>query len=711
MGDMKVFCYGASGHGKVVADIIAFSGMDLLGFVDDDGTKVGTRIGGIPVIGTAAALPDLMAHRAAAIVTIGSNQVRMAKAKELERFGFKLATAIHPSAAVAHDVVVNGGTVIMAGASINSSSVIGANVIVNTGATVDHDCILSDGVHISPGANLAGGVVVGTNAHIGIRASVIQRIKIGADTIVGAGAVVIRDVPAGITVVGNPARTLHPKNGMNSKKSRVFVTPDQSIRETLKVIDDSGLAIALVVDPQLRLLGTVTDGDVRRAILQHADVASPVSTIMNRQPTTVTAAQDIQQIRESMLASTLKHVVVVDNENRVMDLVTVADVLSVPTSAPDITDHEMKAVAEVLRSRIEGSGSRVFDFEQKIAGYAGCRHAVAVNSGSSGLHLLVRALGLGPGDEAITTPFGFTANTNCLLQENVTPRFVDIGSRIYNIDPGKIEAAISPRTRAIIAADTLGQPADYDRIQEIASRHGLSFIVDACQSVGAEYKHRRASSHGIAAVFGFQANHQITTGEGGAIVTDDGKIADLCRSMREEGCETVGERELSHQRLGFNYRLADLNSALGLAQLERIDEILERRQQAAELYDQALEGLDTVHRPYLAPETTRMSWFAYVVRLADEFSRCDRDEIVAGLRSDGIAANTYFSAIHLQPLHRQRFGFSPGMFPIAEAVADRTLALPFYDNLQPSDAQRVVKALSSAINGISPHQQHARAGK
>jgi len=708
---MKVFCYGASGHGKVVADIIAFSGMELLGFVDDDGAKAGTSVGGIPVIGTAAALPDLIANRAAAVVTIGSNHVRTAKAKELERLGFKFATAIHPSAAVAHDVVVNGGTVVMAGAIINASSVIGANVIVNTGATVDHDCILSDGVHISPGANLAGGVVVGANAHIGIRASVIQRIQIGANAIVGAGAVVIRDVPAGVTVVGNPARTLNPKNGMGLEKNKVLVTPEQSIRETLKAIDDSGLAIALVVDQQMRLLGTVTDGDVRRAILKQVDVASPISTIMNREPATVTAAQDMQQIRDFMLASTLKHAVVVDNQNRVMDLVTVTDVLSVPRSAPDITDREMKAVAEVLRSRVEGSGSRVFEFEEKVAGYAGRRYAVAVNSGSSGLHLLVRALGLGPGDEVITTSFGLTANTNCLLHENVTPKFVDIDSRTYNIDPDKIEAAITPRTKAIIAADTFGQPAHYDCIQEIASRHGLSFIVDACQSIGAEYKHRRASSHGVAAVFGFQANSQITTGEGGAIVTDDGTIADLCRSMRDEGCEIVGGQELHHQQLGFNYRLADLNSALGMAQLERIDEILEDRRQVAELYNGLLEGLDTVHRPYLAPETTRMSWFAYVVRLTQEFSRTDRDEIMAGLRCDGIVVNTFFSAIHLQPIHHQRFGFTRGMFPIAEAISDRTLALPFYDNLRRSDLQRVVKALSNAIESVSPRTQHASAGK
>jgi perosamine synthetase len=707
---MKMFCYGASGHGKVVADILALSAMELLGFIDDDALKAGSQLAGVPVIGTASALPGLLAQGAAVIVTIGSNQTRTAKATELGQLGFKLATAIHPSAVVAHDVIVGAGTVIMAGAIVNSGSRIGANVIVNTGATLDHDCILADGVHISPGANLAGGVVVGANTHVGIRASVIQGINTGADSIVGAGATVIRNVPSGVTVVGSPARILNANHSLSSAKSKIFVKPDQSIRQTLQTIEESGLAIALVVDSQRRLLGTVTDGDVRRAILKQVDIASPITLIMNATPTTVTPAQDMQQIRDLLLTSTLKHVPVVDSENRVLDLITEAELLTVPMSVPDITDREIQAVMHTLQSRQAGSASTAIDFEEKLAAWANCRYAVAVNSGSSGLHLLVRALGLGPGDEVITTPFNFIASANCLQHENVTPRFVDINSRTYNIDPDKIEAAITPRTKMIIAADIFGQPADYDRIQEIAARHGLCLVIDACQSIGAEYKRRRASSHGVAAVFGFRANSQITTGEGGAIVTDDRKVAELCRSMRDEGCDTVGG-QLRHQRLGYNYRLADLNSALGLAQLERIDEILEHRQQAAELYHRLLEGCDAVHRPYLAPETTRMSWFAYVICLRESFTRHHRDQVIGCLRRDGIEVNNFCSAIHLQPFYRRRFGFRPGILPVTEAISDRTLALPFHNHLRPGAAERVVKQLSFAMASIPGRQQNQEARK
>ncbi len=733
---MKVFCYGASGHGKVVSNILALSGMELLGFVDDDAAKAGAQLAGVPVIGTATALPALLAAGAAAIVTIGSNQVRTAKARDLEQLGFKLATAIHPAAVVAGDVMVGRGTAIMAGAIVNSGSRIGANAIVNTGATVDHDCVLADGAHISPGANLAGGVVGGGNTHVGIRSSVIQGIRIGADSIVGAGAVVIRDVPPGVTVVGNPARILTPKNSMSSGKSGVFVSPEQSIRETLEAIDASGLAIALVVDGERRLLGTVTDGDARRALLQGGNMASPVATIMNRAPMTVTPAQDIEQIRELLLTSTLKHVPVVDNHNRVVDLITVAELLAVPMPVPDITDREIEALREVLGSSGRGSGSgskrgwrrgsKCAAFEQKIAAHANRRFAVAVNSGSSGLHLLVRALGLGPGDEVISSPFGFMASVHGLLHEGAIPTFVDIDPQTSNLAPDKIEAAITARTKAILSVDAFGQPANYDRIQEIATRRGLCLLIDACESIGAEYRRRRASSYGLAAVFSFSPDSQITTGEGGAIVTDDPAIAELCRSMRDQGSGGAGnDDEASCERLGYNYRLAEPNSALGLAQMERIDEILECRQQAAEHYDGLLEGWAELDRPYLAPETTRMSWFAYAVRLNvrlnDEFSRADRTQVIARLRENGIGVSGCGSALHLQPLCQQRFGFRPGMFPAAEAAAVRTLALPVHHHPRHHDVRRVVEQLRLALaslspresisaRSISPQQQMAKAG-
>jgi perosamine synthetase len=380
----------------------------------------------------------------------------------------------------------------------------------------------------------------------------------------------------------------------------------------------------------------------------------------------------------------------------VLDLLLVSDLLAVPLSTPDITSREVESVLSVLRTPNLSIGPKVLEFEEKIAAYARRKFAVAVNSGTSALHLVVRALGMGAGDEVITTPFSFIASSNCLLYENVKPVFVDIESDTYNIDPERIEAAITPRTRAILAVDVFGQPARYDVLQAIADKHGLNVISDCCESIGAEYKGRRSSAYGAAGVFAFYPNKQITTGEGGAIVTDDPGMARLCRSMRNQGRSEDGGW-LSHERLGYNYRLPEISCALGVVQLERIEEILVNRQKIAETYARLLKGFSDIHIPYLDPATTRMSWFVYVVRLADQYSRQDRDRVLQAMRGLGIGVNNYFPPIHLQPFYRERFGFAVGDFPIAEHVASRTIALPFHNNMKVDDCEVVVNSLSRSL--------------
>jgi perosamine synthetase len=699
---MKVFCYGASGHGKVVADILTASGRQLLGFVDDDPAKAGAQLAGVEIF-SPQALDDFRLRHASAIITIGANRSRTEKAEQLRERGFSLATAIHPSATIARDTEVGCGTVIMAGAVVNSGCRLGAHVIVNTGATVDHDCVLGDGVHISPGASLAGGVVVASHAQVGVRASVIQNIQIGAGAIVGAGAVVIRDVPAGATVVGNPARPLHSSDSLSPAKARILVDPEQSIRQTLQAIDDSGLAIALVVDGERRLLGTVTDGDVRRAILRGALLEQPVSTIMNPSPATVTPAEDLEQIREFLVGSALKHAVVADGQNRVTDLITVNDVLSAGVPEPTVADGALRSALAVMRVAA-GSGRGVVDaFEQKIAACANRRYAVAVQQGAAALHLLLRALDLQNGDEVITTPFGFAGLCNGLLRENLLPRFADIQRPTYNLDPEKVEAAITGRTRAILAADTFGQPAAYDGLQAIATRHRLRLIGDASQSIGAEYQRRRATTCPEAAVLQFSASAQISAGEGGAVVTDDEALADRCRQLRDcERAQCEGESEC--RQLVSDIHLPELNAALGLAELERLDEVLAQRQVAAEAYHRALDGLEEVRRAWVSPQTTRMSWFVYPVCLGEQFSRQDRSRILARLQQQGVAAKAYFPAIHLQPLYRERFGFEPGLCPVAESVSDRTLALPLA-GITEHDAERAARELSRAVRVMTRRER------
>jgi perosamine synthetase len=366
----------------------------------------------------------------------------------------------------------------------------------------------------------------------------------------------------------------------------------------------------------------------------------------------------------------------------------------IPLSRPDITDAEIQAVLKVLRSDRLSIGPYTEAFESAVAGRAGRKHGIAVNSGTSGLHLCVRGLGIGEGDEVITTPFSFVATTNCLLFERAKPVFVEIDPGSYNMDPSAIEAAITPKTKAILPVEVFGNTAHFAEYERIARKHNLMLIEDCCEALGGALDGRPAGNFGSCGVFAFYPNKQITTGEGGMIVTDDGRLADLCRSMRNQGRDTSAW--LSHARMGFNYRMSDISAALGLAQMQRLDEIIAKRRASAELYNRELSGIAEIHLPPMEQRPTA-SWFVYVIRLADRFSRAQRDKLMDLLRQDGVQCNPYFVPIHLQPYVAEALGTKAGDFPITEALAGRTIALPFCANLTESDVSRVKKALMAAL--------------
>ncbi len=364
----------------------------------------------------------------------------------------------------------------------------------------------------------------------------------------------------------------------------------------------------------------------------------------------------------------------------------------VPLSMPDIGDRERHAVMAVLKSRWLSLGPVVFNFEKKMAEYVGVKYAVAVNSGTSGLHLVVRGLGLSPGDEVITTPFSFVASANCLLFERVRPVFVDIDPLTLNLDCNCLKDKINGKTRGILPVHVFGHPADMVSIVEIALEHGLTVIEDACEAIGSEYHGKKVGSESAAAVFAFYPNKQITTGEGGVILTNREDLAGLCRSMRNQGRDE-GSGWYDHGRLGYNYRMDEMSAALGCAQLSRITEILDKRAVIAAKYGHKLKHLDGVTVPYVAPGI-KMSWFVYVVRLAPGI---DRDEVMRRLSQKGIGCRAYFQPIHLQPFYRQMFGYKPGDFPVTEAVAASTLALPFHNNLSEEDIDYVVDSLGDIL--------------
>jgi perosamine synthetase len=365
----------------------------------------------------------------------------------------------------------------------------------------------------------------------------------------------------------------------------------------------------------------------------------------------------------------------------------------VPLSRPDIGPQEEEYVLAALRSGILGLGPYARNFEKEFAAFCDCEHAVSVSSGTAGLHLLVRAAGIGEGDEVITAPISFVASANCMLYERATPVFADVDPETYVLDPAAVEAAITPRTRGILPVHVFGYPCDMDALGAIAERHGLAIIEDACEAVGSEYRGRKIGSTGSPAVFAFYPNKQMTTGEGGMVTTDDAALAAHLRSLANQGRSDSGDW-LEHDKLGFNYRMDELSAAVGLAQTERLEEILHARAAVAARYDALLGPIDGVTIPAPVADGDVRSWFVYVVRLD---AALDRDAMMAALQARGVACKPYLPAVHLQPFYRS-LGHRPGEFPIAEAVARSTLALPFHTRLAADDQAYVAACLADVLD-------------
>jgi perosamine synthetase len=400
--------------------------------------------------------------------------------------------------------------------------------------------------------------------------------------------------------------------------------------------------------------------------------------------------------------------------------------VKIPLSSPDISELEIEYVNRVLRSNHLSLGPVLTEFEEKFAAYSGTRYAIACNSGTSALHMCVRALGLGKEAEVITSSFSFVASVNCLLYEGVLPRLIDIDPETLNIDAnlirdflrnkcvqnraGEVFSKESGRiVKAILPVHVFGLPADMDAITEIASEYGLAILEDACEAIGAEFRGERVGTFGNAAVFAFYPNKQMTTGEGGMVVTDDVKIAERCRSLRNQGRDVDG-RWLKHVTLGYNYRLSDIQAALGLAQLERIDELLAKRASVAERYLRLLRSEDSLTLPKTTSRVKR-SWFVFVVRTVGDLAEQKRDALRASLAEAGIASQIYFPPIHEQPYFKE-LGFPASYkLPVTESVSKSCLAIPFFTKLTDAQIYFVAKSICGALSpGLSliPQPQAAR---
>jgi perosamine synthetase len=373
--------------------------------------------------------------------------------------------------------------------------------------------------------------------------------------------------------------------------------------------------------------------------------------------------------------------------------------MKIPLSSPDITESEIEAVTAVLRTSRLSLGPQMEKFEHAFADYIGTPYGIAVSSGTAGLHLCLRALNIGEGDEVIVPSFTFIAAANAIRYERAQPVFVDIDADSLNMSPESMERAITPKTRAILVVHTFGRPAEMAAILDIAKRRNLAVIEDACEAIGAEYDGKKVGTFGDAAVFGFYPNKQITTGEGGMVLTRRPELAKRIRAMRNQG-RYDSEDWLQHAEVGFNYRLSEINCALGIAQLTRIEEILERRKQVAYLYQKHLATLDGLILPALKAPHSRISWFVYVVRLDATLADHARDSIVTALKQAGIGCGRYFPPIHLQPCYTE---WRNTHLPITEAQASRTIALPFFNRMKENEIIQVSAGLRAAL-----HLQHER---
>ncbi len=370
--------------------------------------------------------------------------------------------------------------------------------------------------------------------------------------------------------------------------------------------------------------------------------------------------------------------------------------MRIPLAQPEILDSDIDAVVRVLRTPNLAMGPALAEFEQSIATYIGTPHAVAVNSGTSALHLALRCLNLKEGDEVIVPSFAFAAVANVLLQERLTPVFVEIDPRTLNITPATIEAAIGPRTRAVLVVHTFGYPAEIDAIQQITRRHNLALIEDACEALGAEVRGKKVGTFGDAAMFAFYPNKQITTGEGGILVTADPKLAHRAKLLRSQAKDDSRDWAGQHAEIGYSYRIADINCALGTAQLSRMDSLMEQRAKHAATYEARLKD----HPAILPPPSTcnhgRISWFAYVIQLAEQLSREDRDRVWQSLLDCGIGAGRYFAPLHNQPVLQSRHRQS-GSLAITESASNRVLALPFFATLTENQIDEVCTSLIRSL--------------
>ena len=478
---------------------------------------------------------------------------------------------------------------------------------------------------------------------------------------------------------------------MKSRIKQMSLSYDGTIREALQSIDMGALGLALLVDLRTeKFCGLVTDGDIRRALLKGSGLESPVASVSRPEPKTAHVGMSPEQVA-ALFSEPVRVVPLLDDDGQVVDLAIFDRRMRLPVAEPSLGEKELLYVSEcVLTGWVSSAGKFVTRFETAFADFCGTRYAVATSNGTTALHLALLALDIGPGDEVIVPTFTFIATANAVTYTGARSVFVDSDPETWNIDPNLIEAAITPRTKALIPVHLYGHPADMDPILDIAARHNLAVIEDAAEAHGAHYKGRRVGNIGDISIFSFYGNKIITTGEGGMVVTNRADLAEKVHMLRDHGMSK--ERRYWHPVLGYNYRMTNLQAALGVAQMERIETILANKLKVAAMYKHNLQDLKGVTLPPNADWAENVFWL-YTVLIDEQEFDMSRDEIMASLKLAGVDSRPTFPPVHQQPIYD-----TGQTFPIAEQLGKTGLSLPSLPNLQEIEVARVAQKLRDLHN-------------
>ena len=468
--------------------------------------------------------------------------------------------------------------------------------------------------------------------------------------------------------------------------TKLSVPADATVRDGLTAIDRGGLGTVIVSDDAGRFVALATDGDIRRALLAGVSLDDRLLDIARPDSTVGRAGMERAELA-ALLSDRVRVLPVLDNAGRVVDLAHVDRRFHLPVAEPELGDRELAYLSEcILSGWISSAGPFVRRFEAQFAEFCDARHALAVSNGTVALHLSLLAAGIGPGDEVIVPTLTFASTANAVVHCGGTPVFVDVDEQTWTIEPASVEAAVTPRTKALIPVHLYGHPADLDPLLEIASTHRIALIEDAAEAHGARYRGRRVGALGDAGIFSFYGNKIVTTGEGGMIVTNDDALAERVRLLRDHGMTKAGSYE--HVLVGYNGRLTNLQAALGVAQMERIDDILEARRRLSDAYTTALADIPGVIVPFAAEWAQAVCWL-YTLRIDQARFGISRDELIASLAAAaGVEARPIFPPVHRQPA----YGVDLDL-PVAEAIAATGLSLPSASRLTADDVRSVADAL------------------